>query len=1850
MTTAIPGFDGLETIHCSKNSLVLRGVRREDGRRVVIKTTADRHPSGSQIAGFARERRMAAKAQGDYVVCLLDAFDHDDAPVLVLEDFGGSSLDRLGPLPTLGDRLNVATRLARAVQAVHDRGVIHKDVNPSNVLWNSATATLKLIDFGIATDLRRELRSADPMRRLEGTIRYMAPEQTGRMNRGVDRRSDLYAMGATLHHLFAGRPPFEGDDPMEVVHAHLARPPKRLHEIDARIPRPLSDLVARLLEKAPERRYQTAGGVVVDLETCARELAAVGHVRPFELGRRDRSDVLEVPQKLYGRTHAVEALLSAFDRAAAGSREVVLVSGAPGVGKTSLVHEIVQPIAERRGELLEGKCDPLRLGGPYAALGDAFGRFLRWVLTQPAATVGLWRARLESALGTASAVLVEVLPEIEALLGPQAPLPAIAGAEAENRFDLAFRGLVEVVATRDHPIALFLDDLQWADMPTLRLLERILTNADGGNLLVIGAYRDGEVDRAHPLNLTLDSLRALGTAPSAIVLRGLDAFDVRTLLGETLGHGGEEVDALASVCSTKTGGNPFFLRRFLEALDGRGLAIWNATSQRWSFRLEQIEALPHTENVVAFLLDRLQALPLRTQVALRSAACIGGAFDVGFLSELTGVSPDALQIDLQPAVDEELVAPDADEARGMLEARAAQEEPSSIANGPLRYAFVHDRIRQAAYESMAVDDAVAAHDRLATLLARRAEDDGAAFFDAVNHANQAIPRRRAPAERCALARQNLEAGRRAMHAAAFAPASAYFEVGISLLPDDAWSAHYDLALGLHADAAECAYLEANWDRLASRILTVKQNARSLLDQIKALEIEMQGQMARGDLKGAVLVARRALADLGFPLPDDPGDAEVGAAVSRAMEVLASCPIDELERLPDVADPIVAAAQRILVRASAPAYYVEPALLPIIACELIVTSVQRGLSTATPFALAIYGIVLNSIGQMGAAFDYGSLAERLIARWPDRRLEARTRLVVNNHVCTWTVPLQDKLEALRDAYRIGRDTGDFEYAAICGQCFSTNAFTAGRELGTLLEEAERFGGFMRNYGQVAIQRLHDPLVQLVRAFVGQLDDPSRLDGPGFAEDEACAFALASGSASLAFVTLTDVLVARYHFTTAGEAHEIAERARPFEPGAASTYHLANFHTYAPLAASRCWDAAPSDERAELLGRIDASIAVLEVWAAAGPLNHRHRLLLVRAERARVTGDAEAAAALFLEALTAVRLTRYVNDEALIAELLGRFHLARGGVYRTIGRAFLDDAAFAYQRWGALRKVERLHDEFPRLLGATSTRAPSSPPGAVDTSSGLDIDAVAVVRAARSISAEIELGRLLTTLFHIITAAGGAQRGLLLLKRDDGWEVAVEGDAAGEPALTRRPVDGLDPTEYPVAVLRYVLRTGETVLIDDASERGTLLDGDPYARAHGTRSVLALPVRHRGEVTSLLFLSHGSVAGAFTRERIGLMNLLMSQAAVSIHNAQLFDDLEARVAERTDALEQALQQTRVQHQQLVASQQRLVVADRLAVLGQLVAGVAHELNTPLGAIGASSENLIASVDSILEGLVRVMARSTPEEQASVAFLVAATGSVAPMLSSRERRAAVRALAVDLTDHGIDEPARVADVLVNMGITAFATEQRAALASAQRAELLQGASDLASLRRGVANIHEAARRMSRMVFALKSYGIPGGREKRSQALLAPRLDNVLTLYGHRFRSGVDVVRDYEDDTLVEAVHDRLDQVWTNLVHNALQAMGPQGTLALRVRRSGDDHVVVTVGDTGPGVPEALRSRVFEPFFTTKGIGEGSGLGLTICKDIVDAHGGSITIEGSPGDARFVVRLPLRAPELAPRSESSA
>ena len=1814
----------LELLYEAPRFLMFRG-ERADGRPVIIKQLRGLYPEASDVAWSRREHDILQLVKGPGVLGPVDHAVEDGRVWLVLEAFEGARLsDRFGRgRAEVVEAIDIAAAVVRALARLHGAGVIHKNLSPETVLLGESAGDVRLIDFSIASTVARDIAGAGAEHAGEADPRYVAPEQTGRVNRPVDHRTDFYALGGLLYWLITGRPPFTMTDRLDLLHAQIARQPEAPGALAKGVPHALSSLVLTLLAKRAEDRYQSPEGILGDLERC-RRLAKGADDPSFAPRSTDVHRAFHIADRLYGRAQQLEQLRAACRRAVAGATQLLLVSGPPGIGKTALVQEILEPATLANANLIEGKFDQVNRGVPYASIVQALGQLVADILARSPEQVARWRARLLAALGANGRALTALLAELERLIGPQPALDEVPPEEAKNRLELVFSRFVRALADAEHPLILFLDDLQWADLPSLRLLETLMLDPDSTHVLFIGAYRDTEVGAADPLARAIDAIGAAGADPGRIALAPLVEADVVELLADTLRSTPEQVATLAHVATAKTGGNPFYLRRFLAELHADGLVSFGASGWRWS--TEEIEQRSATENVVAFMSRQLSRLPAETQRALSSAACIGPTFDLHTLAALLSSSHHATQRALAPAVTRELLHP--------VDRQYWVGDESSVAPN-FRFAFAHDRVQQAAYEDLPPEARRATHLAIGrTLLAsaseRRLDRD---VFDIVGHLNQAasLIQERSEIER--LASLNLTAGRRALASAAYAPAHGYLQAGVRVLPDDAWQSAYDTTLSLHLAGAQAAYLVGDDGEMTRLVSAVLEHGRTQLDRLGSQGTLVYGLIARGELLAAVNKALDVLEQLGFSFPRTPGDQDIGEGLAALLGRLEKLDPAVILSLPDTTDPRIDAARKLMTGVASAAYLTVPKLLPLLAFAIVESTLDDGVTRDSPYGFALLGLVLSAARMPALADKEGRLAMKLLDRWDERAIRVRPTHVVNNMVRPWVEPLARTLPDLLRNHADGMDTGDMEYAFWSAHGYVYHLYYTGVNLDRVAAETAGLTRSMAHHKQRPQVTVTVHFQQLVANLRGEAVDPTRLVGRYLDEDEDFRAQRAANYRGALSTLATCVTIVRVMFRKYDEAALVARTNAQYRDGAVATMHVASIEFFDALAHLAC---------AEIdVPRAEACRALLHHWEAFNPANMAHWRMTIDAELARVKGDVGAAIELFDQAIDHAGRHGLLGDEALINERAALFHLGRGSV--RIARTYLLEARLAYQRWGAVAKVadlDRLHPEL--LMGALSAASGTSPTG-----DGLDLEAQ--FRASLALSEEIRLDHLLRKVVELTIQSAGATRGLLLTKGPEGWIVAVGMDARGvEIARPGAPLIGC--RELATTVVDHVDRTGEQLVIAD----GVLdrrFSSDPYVRASTQVSILCTPLAHQGHRHAIIYLDNDLLPGCFTAARLKTVRVLAAQAAVSIANASLVDELEAKVTARTAALQDALDQTDAKHRLLMESQKALVESERLAVLGQLVAGVAHKLNTPLGAILATSGNLRGSVQAILEALNLLVTGASADERSALVAL-ALTGTEAPPLPStaREKRQAKRALAQALSEEGVIQADAVAELLSGMGITAIAPEHRAALLSPSCLSLVNAAADLAALQRGCANIQVAVERSTKIVFALKSYAHPGAADAWVPGSLAENLDTVLTLYGSLIRNGVHVVREYSGDTVVEAMHARLNQVWTNLVHNALQSMDGRGTLTVRVEPSGDDRVVVTITDTGPGVPDNLRERIFEPFFTTKSVGEGCGLGLSISKDIVDAHGGTIALDSRPGHTSFQVTIARRAPVRAPTNPPGA
>ncbi|MCY1020391.1 trifunctional serine/threonine-protein kinase/ATP-binding protein/sensor histidine kinase [Pyxidicoccus sp. MSG2] len=1802
MLLEIPGYALSEKIHESPRSLVYRGRRQADGVPVIVKMLRTERPGPEEAARFKREYEIGRSLDRESAVTP-HAFERSPTRLaIVMEDSGAIALKSFLTRTRLGleEVLVLASRLAGALAGVHQRNIIHKDINPANIVIHPERRDVKLIDFGIAAALSRETSSLRNLNVLEGTLGYLSPEQTGRMSRAVDYRADFYSLGATLYELLVGEPPFVGSDAVELVHAHIARAPIPPHVRRPELPAVVSDIVLKLLAKDPEHRYQSGRGLQADLDTCVAHLRARGTVPPFELGTQDRSDKFQIPQRLYGRKEEAAILMSTFERVASGRAEMLLVAGYSGVGKSALVHEVHRPIVEKRGYFISGKFDQLQRDIPYHSLIQAFQGLVRQLLSEPEARLQAWRERLRAALGPNGSVITDVIREVELILGEQPPAEELPPAEAQHRFNFVFQSFVQAFAAAEHPLVIFLDDLQWADAPSLKLLQLLVSDAAAQHLLVIGAYRDNEVSSTHPLVLALEALDKAGAVTRTLTLTPLRLEHIAELLEDTLKCGPERARALAQLALEKTDGNPFFLGQFLRELYEDGLIAFDAASRSWRWDLGELRNRGITDNVVELLTGRIRKLGVLGQHVLQLAACIGSTFDLRTLCTVGGASFYETASGVWEALTHGLLVP-VDESYQLAQPASLDVGATEVPD--VSYRFLHDRVQQAAYSLISEDSRQSVHLEVGRLLLKATPEDmlDERIFDLVHQLNLGSALIESVPERYALARLNLRAARKAKASTAHEPALRHLTAALALLPPGAWDDEYELAMALHLEATEEEYLNGNFERARELSTLSLAHARTLLEKVRVYESRVLFHTARTEYEDTIRVATEALKLLGveMPAPEAVDMARVGAALGQTAGLIGGRSPADLANLPEMTDPEKLATVRMLVLLAAPTYIANPMSFPLVACELVRHCLLYGNSRASPYAFVIYGVILaGAVGDAAAGNAYGDLALTLLDKLNARELRAKVYTLLGLFVRHWKFPARQTVPLSVDAVQAALESGDHEYVGYAADNFAAMVFYVGDPLDHVLAEHARYHELLTRLKHAYPGKHVAIFLQTARCLAGQAPGPLRMVGAEFDEDTDVRLFQEVKSLTLLGVYYTCKTNLAYVFGDYPLAASLAEQAAPYMGAVLGQLTVVHQALYQSLALLALYAGADADARKKTLETVERHLTQLKAWAAACPENFENKVWLVEAERHRVLGRVAEAMEAYDRAIELSARHAYVQEEALAAERAGAFYLELGRA--KLAAVYLADARYAYLRWGAGAKVAQLDARHPGLAPARAPEAGNTGLGThiSTTTKTTELDLTTVIKAAQAISGEIVLGRVVDNLMRIVIENAGAQRGLLIVERDGTLAVQAERRADSAEALAGTGDAG---EAFPTSVVQYVQRTREAVVQHDAASEG-MFTADPYVARARARSVMCLPLLNQGKVMALLYLENNLAAGAFTKDRLEVLRILSAQAALSLYNATLYADLqqtsarlahtnqqleeysrtlEQKVAARTTELSDKNQELGDTLTRLRDTQRQLVAQEKLASLGALTAGIAHEIKNPL--------NFVNNFSALAGELVA------------------------------ELEAAIQPDLERLAPH------------------AWATA----------AELLE------DLRKNTRKVHEHGRRADDIVQSMLLHSrVSGGAvgETDLNALLAESL--TLVYQGIRskdpsFNMKVDARYDASFGT-VEANARQLSRVFINIINNACYALrekrrqlgpGSEPVLTVRTRDLGE-RAEVCIRDNGPGIPASVLPSIFQPFFTTKPPGEGTGLGLSLSREIiVDGHKGELQVRTEEGQfTEFIVTLPKR------------
>lgn len=1568
-------YQTIVKIYESANSLVYQGILKKNNQPIILKILKKNYPTPSELTRYKQEYEITRSLNVDSIVKAYDLQRYNNSLVMILEDFGGKSLKSLlsENQLSLKDFLAIAIKITESLASVHQANIIHKDINPSNIVYNPQTGDLKIIDFGISSRLSKEFTTVLPPNQLEGTLAYIAPEQTGRMNRGVDYRSDFYSLGVTLYELLTRRLPFKTTDPMELVHCHIAQQPLLVHELIFDSPLTLSNIITKLLAKTPEERYQSAQGIKADLEICLHQLNTSRKIAQFPLATQDIAEKFNIPQKLYGRKQEVRQLLTTFEQVSQGKTEMMLISGYSGIGKSALVNEIHKPITKQRGQFIRGKFDQLQRDIPYSAITQAFQDLIRQLLSEPEIRLQTWKQKILKAMGNNGQILVEVVPDLEKIIGKQPPVEQLGRTESQNRFSLFFKIFLNIFCQPEHPLVIFIDDLQWADLSSLNLIEQLISDSELQYLLVIGAYRDNEVSDSHPLVHTLKKIKQVQVLISEIKLSPLQLKDINQLIADTLKCSIEACQPLAKLMADKTDGNPFFLTQLLYSLYQENLLVFNPSQSsvntkensqcNWQWNLEKIDSLSITENVVDLMISKIAKLDHSTQQILKLAACIGNQFNLETLANINNKSQKITAKELQSALDESLVIPLDNQYKlplldNSLELSHELSENDTEYLTYIPYKFLHDRIQQAAYALIPEAEKKQVHLQIGRLQLQNITENELPnyIFDIVNQLNEGSELISDQLEKNKLAELNLQAGKKAKASTAYESALRYLETGSGLLLENSWENHYQVTLELQVETLEVLYFKAQYEQVKKKSINILQKSQNNLDKVKVYETLLLVYFATFEPQKAIDTALDFLGKLGVAISPSKGEIEHEITQKRheINLLLKGQKIESLANLPEMTDQNKLASVRILQKIYTSTSITNPMLQLETILKQLILLIKYGNVPGSVSCYSYYGATLcGHIKDIDSGYRFGQLAIKLQQKSKVMAFEALVAHLYYGCIFHWKECLRNTQvqEKLLQAYQTGLDTGNNEYASYVIISLCLIKIFGGYSLKEINKD---FYVYTKLIKKINIEYSIFYLKicrKLVINFLVSTADKHRLFSEYSWEEENKKIDewVQSENGWLPFIAQFVKTTSCYFFKDYEQAYKSAINGEKYVKSCSYYLPVPQHNFYFSLSLIAHYHNFEKGRQKQILEQIERNQEDMKIWVKHCQENFQHKYDLIEAEKARVLRKNWQAQKLYKKAIQGAKTYEFIHEEALAYERAAEFYLALG--QEEFGQLYLKNAHHCYTRWGATAKVQALESEYPQFLMDVSDRGRSLSLKTTESTGGAVpqvLDLLTITKASQVLASEIKLDKLLAKLMKTVIENGGAQRGWLLLEKNNQWFIEAEGKIDTEDITILRSLT-IDSGEsdrpsprLPIAIINYVARTQENVVLNNAVIEGQFTR-DPYIIATQPKSILCTPLINQGKLSAIVYLENNLTTGAFTSGRIEVLRILSSQAAISIENARLYEqledysrNLEQKVSERTQELSQTLDVLKATQAELLFENELLRSAEETSKFDYQVGG--------------------------------------------------------------------------------------------------------------------------------------------------------------------------------------------------------------------------------------------------------------------------------------------------------------------------
>lgn len=1483
--TIIQGFKNLKNIFESNRTLIYRG-EREDNCPIILKILNLDTPTRENITAFKHEHQTLKEFKTDLIPKIYSLQKYKDAWIIEIEDIHGDTLEFYLKEKAfmVKEFLTLAFHITEAVKEVHKHGIIHKDINPANIIWNSKTNRINLIDFGISTQLSQQGVELKSVNALEGTLAFISPEQTGRMNRSIDQRSDLYSLGITFYVMLTQQLPFSSQDPLELVHQHIAKIPQTVDQLRPNIPKVICEIIAKLMAKNAEDRYQTADGLLYDLKHCIDTLTKDNQISSFKLGQGDLFNVFYIPQKLYGREAEVTTLLNLYDKVRHDKREIALISGYPGIGKSTLIHEIYKPIVASHGYFIEGKFDQYQRNLPALALAKMLQDFAKQILTEPLEKLAEWKDKIINAVGENAQILIDLAPDLQKVIGVQPPLVEVDSIAAENRFTYVISSMLKALPSKEHPFVLFWDDMQWADAISIKLLNVIFSQLQTGYLFLIFSFRDNEVSDTHPLKLLLNRYQS-SMMMHAIKLNPLKLENVTELLADTLHLSHDQVTPLAQLCAKKTGSNPFFLTQFIQDLYRKGMIYCDRKEQIWKWNLTKINKEMLTNNVTDFLVSRLHELPEMSRKILSFASCISSQFNLETLAKLLHLSEVTTANLLEKALRDNYLIPINDNCH------YAQEEEGTGAI----YRFAHDKIREAAYSLLLGKEKEKMHLKIGILLLRKTQATNLdkniiKIVDQLDHAESYFSK---PKRKNTLAKLNFQAGKKAMSCQANEHAFYYFSKAINLITENDWQNDYNFVLELFNEAANTCNSLMNYEQLESIAEIIIKHARTSLDTVKIYKIKILSFFLRNLCHEAVEEGRLALKKLGYNLPKKISLLQMIFLIAEMKWLSKKVKIENIENLPVMTNNKIKALNEIITSMAMPSYYVDRRLYLFIVRFLFKCMLKYGITEYSPNTCLRYGMFLTYfLNDPYKGYEYANLSLNLMRQFSLKNVFGRILVLYIYFINYGPTSYKDNLRLTEDAYHHTVQVGDNEFALNALQMQVGLESYGGYPLEEILHNAEKADLFANQQKQSPITVvLHKINHQTVYNLLKKYDKPYLFHGPIFDERRRInKLEELQHKNSLAIIYFHKALIA-FLIQEYSQAYGFIEDLMPIVKSIAYAFYYPRVLFLECLIRLNPGKKLSFWQKLRNQRRFKKAFRKIKFFAEFGPMNYLQCYYLISAEYARVNHKYQDAADYYEKAISTARDNDFINDEALAKELAARFYLDNNK--ESIAKLYLLQAYMGYKKWGAKVKIVQLEKQNPwlsklinqgqsltnivSLIGTTTTNVKSQ-----------TLDYLSAMQASAAIASEIVLSKLIERLLKILTQNVAAERCVLLLLKNK--NLFIEGEFTMEQGMVNLLKSlPLNHQMLPISIIQYVYTTHKNVVLDDASIAKEFLR-DQYIISTQQKSILCVPILYRSRLLGSLYFENKLATGVFTAERLEFLKIVSSQVAVSVENAMLYHSFE------------------------------------------------------------------------------------------------------------------------------------------------------------------------------------------------------------------------------------------------------------------------------------------------------------------------------------------------------------------------